>query len=89
MDIPTIREQFAFLGEKVNGHGLIYLDNAASSQKPARVIQRMSRFLESEYANVHRGIHLLSERATDAYESARREVANLIHARDEIGRAHV
>lgn len=83
MDILTIREQFAFLGEKVNGHDLIYLDNAASSQKPARVIQRMSRFLESEYANVHRGIHLLSERATDAYESARREVAGLIHARDE------
>ncbi len=83
MDIPTIREQFPFLGEKVNSHDLIYLDNAASSQKPDRVIRRMSRFLESEYANVHRGIHLLSERATDAYESARREVAGLIHARDE------
>ncbi|MEI6323408.1 MAG: SufS family cysteine desulfurase [bacterium] len=83
MDISTIRDQFPFLKEKVNGHDLIYLDNAASSQKPDRVIQRISRFLESEYANVHRGIHLLSERATDAYEQARREVTQLIHAKSE------
>ena len=83
MDISTIREQFPFLKEKVNGRDIIYLDNAASSQKPDRVIRRISRFLESEYANVHRGIHLLSERATDAYEQARREVAGLIHASSE------
>lgn len=83
MDISTIRKQFPFLKEKVNGLDLIYLDSAASSQKPDRVIRRISRFLESEYANVHRGIHLLSERATDAYEEARREVAGLIHARTE------
>lgn len=80
MDITSIREQFPFLKEKVNGHDLIYLDNAASSQKPERVIRRMSRFLESEYANVHRGIHLLSERATMAYEGARRELATFLNA---------
>ena len=71
MVTSQIREQFPFLKEKVNGHDLVYLDSAASSQKPERVIARISRFLESEYANVHRGIHLLSERATDAYEGAR------------------
>lgn len=75
-----IREQFPFLKESVNGHPLVYLDNAASSQKPERVICRMSRFLESEYANVHRGIHLLSERATAAYENARVELAALLNA---------
>lgn len=80
LNIPSIREQFPFLKETVGGHPLIYLDNAASSQKPSRVIQRMSRFLESEYANVHRGIHLLSERATTAYENARTAVAKLINA---------
>lgn len=80
MDITEIREQFPFLKETVNGHPLVYLDNAASSQKPRCVIGRLSRFLESEYANVHRGIHLLSERATDAYEGARSEVASLLHA---------
>ena len=80
MEITKIREQFPFLRESVNGHSLVYLDNAASSQKPVRVIHRMSRFLESEYANVHRGIHLLSERATDAYEGSRGELANFLNA---------
>ena len=80
MEISQIREQFPFLKEKVNGHDLVYLDNAASSQKPERVIGRISRFLESEYANVHRGIHLLSERATEAYEGARSELAGFLNA---------
>ncbi len=80
LNISGIREQFPFLKESVNGHPLVYLDNAASSQKPERVIRRMSRFLESEYANVHRGIHLLSERATAAYENAREELASLLNA---------
>ena len=80
LNLSEIREQFPFLKETVNGHPLIYLDNAASSQKPSRVIGRMSRFLESEYANVHRGIHLLSERATAAYENARTSVAKLLNA---------
>jgi len=79
MDTADIRKQFPFLGESVNDHGIVYLDNAASSQKPERVIRRMSRFLEGEYANVHRGIHLLSERATTAFEAARNTVAELLH----------
>lgn len=83
LNLSSIREQFPFLKETVNGHPLIYLDNAASSQKPSRVIGRMSRFLESEYANVHRGIHLLSERATAAYELARKRVATLLNASRE------
>ena len=81
LNTSSIREQFPFLKESVNGHPLIYLDNAASAQKPSRVISRMSRFMESEYANVHRGIHLLSERATAAYENARTSVAKLLNAR--------
>lgn len=80
LNLPAIRSQFPFLKESVNGHPLIYLDNAASSQKPSRVINRMGRFLESEYANVHRGVHLLSERATAAYEHARTSVAKLLNA---------
>ncbi len=83
LNLSSIREQFPFLKETVSGHPLIYLDNAASSQKPSRVIGRMSRFLESEYANVHRGIHLLSERATAAYEQARKSVAKLLNATRE------
>ncbi len=83
LNLSSIRDQFPFLKETVNGHPLIYLDNAASSQKPSRVIGRMSRFLESEYANVHRGIHLLSERATAAYEHARTSVAKLLNASRE------
>lgn len=80
MDTSAIRDQFPYLKERVNGHPIVYLDSAASSQKPERVIRRISRFLESEYANVHRGIHLLSERATDAYEDARAVLANFIGA---------
>jgi len=80
MDTADIRKQFPYLEESINGHGIIYLDNAASSQKPERVIRRMSRFLEGEYANVHRGIHLLSERATTAFEAARSSVAGLLNA---------
>jgi cysteine desulfurase/selenocysteine lyase len=80
MDTSAIREQFPFLKEEVKGHPIVYLDSAASSQKPERVIRRISRFLEGEYANVHRGIHLLSERATDAYEDARAVLAGFIGA---------
>lgn len=83
LNISSLRGQFPFLRETVNGHPLIYLDNAASSQKPERVIRRMSHFLESEYANVHRGIHLLSERATASYERARRSLASMINAHRE------
>ena len=74
------RQQFPFLRERVNEHPLVYLDSAASSQKPACVIERTRVFMESEYANVHRGIHTLSERASAAYEKARSDVASLVNA---------
>ena len=80
METSSIRAQFPFLRERANGHPLVYLDSAASSQKPERVISRISRFLESEYANVHRGSHLLSERATDAYEGTRAALASFLNA---------
>lgn len=82
MENSTTREQFPFLKERVNGYPLVYLDNAASSQKPERVIRRMSRFLENEYANVHRGIHMLSDRATTAYEGARENLAEFLNAKN-------
>jgi len=74
------RKDFPFLRERVNGFPLVYLDNAASSQKPSCVIERTRVFMESEYANVHRGIHTLSERASAAYENARADVASLVNA---------
>jgi len=74
------RADFPFLKEECNGKPLVYMDSAASSQKPTVVIERMRKFMESEYANVHRGIHLLSERATAAYESTRTAVAGMLNA---------
>lgn len=80
------REAFPFIHERVGDHPLVYLDSAASSQKPRAVIERMATFAASEYANVHRGIHLLSERATGVYEASRAAVAAMVNARsaDEI-----
>lgn len=81
--ITRSRNDFPFLQEKVGAFPLVYLDSAASAQKPTPVIQRMTKLMESEYANVHRGIHILSERATAAYEEARSSVASLLHAERE------
>lgn len=70
-DENALRAQFPYLQEQLKGQVIAYLDSAASAQKPVRVIERMVHFLQREYANVHRGAHLLSERATDAYEKSR------------------
>ena len=80
------RDDFPILRETVNGHPLVYLDNAASSQKPRQVIDAIRRYYEHDNANVHRGIHELSNRATEAYEDARQRVADYLNAgsRDEI-----
>ena len=75
-----IREQFPILDQKVNGHPLVYLDNAATTQKPLAVIEALDRFYRTDNANVHRGLHALSMRATDAYEGARSRVAKFINA---------
>jgi cysteine desulfurase/selenocysteine lyase len=74
-DVARIRGEFPILDQEVNGRPLTYLDNAASTQKPVDVLNRVTEFYQSENANVHRGLHELSNRATDAYEQARVEVA--------------
>ena len=81
-DVAQIRRDFPILGETAHGKPLVYLDNAATTQKPSAVIDRLAAFYLHENANVHRGVHLLSERATDGYEEARRTVARFIHAAD-------
>lgn len=77
---PRIRDEFPTLHQKVNGKPLVYLDNAATAQKPRRVIEALSRFYERDNANVHRGLHALSMRATDDYEGARSRVAGFLGA---------
>jgi cysteine desulfurase/selenocysteine lyase len=76
----TVRDDFPALQQQVNGQPLIYLDNAATTQKPQVVIDALSHFYEHDNANVHRGLHALSMRATDGYEGARARVAKFIHA---------
>jgi cysteine desulfurase/selenocysteine lyase len=74
------RHNFPLLRQLVNGKPLVYLDNAATSQKPQAVIDAMIRYYENENSNIHRGVHTLSERATQAYESVRTKVAHFINA---------
>ncbi|MCM3631190.1 cysteine desulfurase [Paenibacillus glycanilyticus] len=81
MNIEAVREQFPILHQQVNGHPLVYLDSAASSQKPRSVIDAVSRYYELDHANVHRGVHTLGSRATDAYEGAREKVAKFLNAK--------
>jgi cysteine desulfurase/selenocysteine lyase len=78
----TLRSDFPVLHQQVNGKPLVYLDNAATAQKPRAVIEALSRFYEHDNANVHRGLHALSNRATEAYEGARARVAKFVNAAD-------
>jgi len=80
IDWKAIREDFPILREQANGHPLIYFDSAATSQKPRPVIEALHRYYEHENANVHRGLHVLSSRATEAYEKARQRTAEYIGA---------
>ena len=82
-DIENTRKDFPILKKRVNDKKLVYLDSAASAQKPLSVINSMKRFQEEEYSNVHRGIHYLSNLATDQYESSRRKVKDFINANSE------
>ena len=79
-DWSAIREDFPILHEEVHGHPLIYFDNAATSQKPRAVIEALRNYYEHDNANVHRGLHVLSSRATEAYEKARQRVAKYLGA---------
>ena len=83
VDFDQIRNDFPVLRREVNGHPLVYLDNGASSQMPARVADRIDHYHRYEHANVHRGIHTLSQQATDAFEAARKKVKQFINAADE------
>jgi len=82
LDVQQLRQDFPILKEKIYGKPLVYLDNAATSQKPRAVIDATARFYSSENSNVHRGVHLLSQRATEEYENARIKVQRYINAAD-------
>jgi cysteine desulfurase/selenocysteine lyase len=83
LDLVAIRRDFPILDQMVNGQPLVYLDNAASSQKPNQVIDAISDYYRKDNANVHRGVHRLSQRATDAYEGAREKVRGFINAKSD------
>lgn len=85
-DVYRVREDFPILSMRVHGKPLVYLDNAASAQKPKAVLDRLTEAYTSEYANVHRGLHYLANAATEAYEGARDKVAKFLNAerREEI-----
>jgi cysteine desulfurase/selenocysteine lyase len=80
LDVARIREDFPILAMQVYGKPLVYLDNAASAQKPREVVDRMTRAIYSEYANVHRGLHFLANAATDAFEAARESMRAFLNA---------
>ena len=80
LDVASVRRDFPILRTKVNGKPLVWLDNAATTQKPRAVIDRLTYFYENENSNIHRAAHTLAARATDAYESARDSVRRFLHA---------
>ena len=79
-DAERIRQDFPILQQQINGHPLVYLDNAATTQKPEAVIEAISNYYRHDNSNVHRGAHSLSDRATAQFEGARQKVATFIHA---------
>ncbi|WP_242216596.1 cysteine desulfurase SufS [Bacillus cereus group sp. BfR-BA-01380] len=81
MDIHEIRKQFPILDQKVNGKQLVYFDSAATSQKPIQVIETLEHYYKEYNSNVHRGVHTLGTKATDAYEGAREKVRKFINAK--------
>ena len=81
MDAKELRQLFPILNQEVNGHPLVYLDSAATSQKPTSVIEAVSNYYRLDNSNVHRGVHTLGTRATDAYEGAREKIRKFINAK--------
>jgi cysteine desulfurase / selenocysteine lyase len=79
-DVDTVRQDFPVLSQQVHGKPLAYLDNAASAQRPVQVIEAVAEYYRRDHANVHRGVHTLSQRATDAFEGAREKVRRFINA---------
>jgi len=80
-DIERIRRDFPILKRDIGTKPLVYLDNAATSQRPVQVLAEMTRFYRDHNANIHRGVHTLSVEATDLYEESRRKVARFVNAR--------
>src|SRR5690242_3534240 len=83
LDVPTLREEFPILGTTAHGRPLVYLDSAATSQKPRSVIRRITRYYERENANIHRGVYALSAEATAEYGRVRAQVARFLGATPE------
>jgi cysteine desulfurase/selenocysteine lyase len=83
LDIAKIRSEFPILNQQVNNHPLVYLDNAATNQKPKRVIDALTHYYSSDNANIHRGIHTLAERATVAFENTRSKLCSFIGAAEK------
>ena len=83
LDPQQLRDQFPGLAGTAHGRPFVYLDSAATAQKPLAVIERMDRFLRNEYGTVHRGLYERSVGSTKAYEQARQRVATFLHARSE------
>jgi len=83
LNIPQIRADFPILSEQIRGKQLVYLDNGASTQKPQSVIDAERYYYEHQYANIHRGVHYLSQIGTDLYENVRRQIQQFIHAKHE------
>jgi cysteine desulfurase/selenocysteine lyase len=80
LDIDTLRKSFPILNQEVNGYPLVYLDNAATTQKPQQVIDAVTRYYTSQNANIHRGVHYLANLATTEYEATREKIRDFIHA---------
>jgi cysteine desulfurase/selenocysteine lyase len=83
LDVARVRQDFPILAEQINGKPLVYLDSAATSQKPQVVIDTLTRYYTSQNANIHRGVHTLSQHATEAYEATRSKVRRLLNAQDD------
>ena len=83
LDVAAIRADFPILGIQVAGKPLVYLDNAASSQMPQPVIDRLVHYQQAQHANIHRGVHYLSETATAEFEAARGKLARFVNAGEE------
>src|ERR1700712_3257645 len=82
LDVERIRQDFPILAQTIRGKQLVFLDSAASAQKPRAVIDAMVQAMETQYANIHRGLHWMSERTTEAYEAARDAAQGLLNAGD-------
>src|SRR5207237_9401194 len=83
LDLLKLRREFPILAQKVRGKPLVYLDNAATTQKPRQVLDALEQYYTHDNANVHRAVHLLSERAARAYEAARVKVQQFLHAAED------